>query len=385
MVVLHPKKIYLVMSWIPFAIRPKFFNEKCHHTQNWKIKKMVEEKTNDELQKMEEHTESIRKKEKKRKREDKAEKEERDLRRASRKAKRMEKEELLAKVPKVNEDGIKYTKIQIKRMLKRVKRGLHPVPTEEEERERLRDEAQMRREDEAEFAGLLYQKEEENAALDENEDEEEEDQHQQEQNDEFRNDDVEGSIDASQANEQGSLKGVNEDMKSETLVSKQAKRLKPVPPDYVCQACNNSTKPAHWIYDCSMKVTVRGRNQKKKKLRGINQPDSRKLFVSGLPFDTKSADVAGLFKACGNVVTCKLIKFGDTGRCNGQAYVSFDTDEAASKALKLSGTMIDNGSDDAAKKKGGKASDAATKRKQLKLKVSKTVNRRATSIVRKRL
>mmetsp|Transcript_26992 Transcript_26992/g.65516 ORF Transcript_26992/g.65516 Transcript_26992/m.65516 type:complete len:135 (+) Transcript_26992:129-533(+) len=128
-----------------------------------------------------------------------------------------------------------------------------------------------------------------------------------------------------------------------------------------------------------MKVTVRGRNQKKKKLRGINEPDSRKLFVSGLPFNVKTADVTSVFKGCGKVINCKLIKFGDTGRCNGQAYVSFDSDEAASKALKLSGTMIDNGSDDAPTKKGGKSSEAS-KRKQLKLKVSKAANRRATSM-----
>lgn len=257
--------------------------------------------------------------------------------------------------------------------MKRMKRGLPPVPTEQEERERIRNEAEMRRVDEAEFAGLFYQKEDERRA---------EGVGGEEESDELSKESIEGSVEASQAKEAESLKGVTNDVKYETA-PKKAKRSKPVPSDYVCQACNNKIKPAHWIYDCSMKVTVRGRNQKKKKLRGIHEPDSKKLFVSGLPFDVKPADVNSLFNSCGKVINCKLIKFGDTGRCNGQAYVSFDCDEAASKALKLSGTIIDNGSDETPKKRGGKSSEA-TKRRQLKLKVSKVVNRRATSLFGRR-
>ena len=252
--------------------------------------------------------------------------------------------------------------------MKRMKRGLPPVPTEQEERERIRNEAEMRRVDEAEFAGLVYQNENERGAAGVG----------GEEGDESSEERTEGSVEGSQAYEVESSKGVTSEVTCETAVPKKAKRSKPVPSDYVCQACRNRIKPAHWIYDCSMKVTIRGRNQKKKKLRGIHEPDSKKLFVSGLPFDVKPADVIRLFNSCGKVLNCKLIKFGDTGRCNGQAYVSFDSEEATSKALKLSGTIIDNGSDDSLKKSGGKSSEPA-KRKQLKLKVSKAVNRRATS------
>lgn len=332
--------------------------------------KMVQENTNQGEPLVKAQTISKKKKEKKRKSEDREGEDEKELRRASRKAKRQEKEDLLAKVPKVDENGIKYTKIQIKRMLKRVKRGMYPVPTEEEERERLRSEAQMRRADEAEFSGLVYQKEEEKGDTEADDKDEEVD--------EAANEGVDESIDASQTQEEEAMKDDTNQVKNEAHVAKKAKRSKAVPPDYVCQACNNKMKPVHWIYDCSMKVTVRGRNQKKKKLRGINETDSKKLFVSGLPFEVKPADVTNVFKACGKVVNCKLLKFGDTGRCNGQAYVSFDTDEAASNALKLSGTMIDNGADDAPKKKGRKSNEAS-KRKQLKLKVIKAVNRRVTS------
>ena len=300
------------------------------------------------------------------------ERDEKEERRASRKRerelKKKEKEELLTKVPTVDEHGISYTKIQRKRMLKRVKRGLPPVPTEQEERERLRNEAQLRREEEAEFAGLVYKKETEV----EEEDEEEENSEERRDDEDQQGSDSEGEEEVSPLTKDQEEKK-KEESNDSSPSKKRAKRSKPVPQDYVCQACKNKHKTPHWIYDCPDKVTVRGTNQKAKKLRGLHDPDSKKLFVSGLPFDVKPADVVGLFQACGKVAYCKLIKFGDTGRCNGQAYVSFDTDQAAAKALKLSGTIIDNFSEKESKKKNKKSE--SSKRKQLKLKVSKMQRR----------
>ena len=101
--------------------------------------------------------------------------------------------------------------------------------------------------------------------------------------------------------------------------------------------------------------------------------------MSGLPFEIKVSDVQQLFVGCGEVSSCKLLKFNDTGRCNGQAYVSFKTDEAASKAIKLSGTVVNNAVDDSKKKKKKKAKDSpASKRLELKLKISRVLNRRKT-------
>ena len=173
-------------------------------------------------------------------------------------------------------------------------------------------------------------------------------------------------------------KSVEEESGSPPPTKKRAKRSKPVPPDYICQACKNKHATPHWIYDCPDKVTVRGTNQKAKKLRGLHDPSANKLFVSGLPFDVKPTDVTSLFQSCGKVVSCKLVKFRDTGRCNGQAYVSFDTDQAAEKALKLSGTVIDNFSEKGSKKKSKKSGESSSKRKQLKLKVSKMQRRGGT-------
>ena len=161
--------------------------------------------------------------------------------------------------------------------------------------------------------------------------------------------------------------------------SKKARRCKPVPDDYVCSACQNKHKPVHWIYDCPDKVTMKGTNQKAKKYRGLNEPDAKKVFVSGLPFDVKPKDVEGMFMSCGKVKFCKLLKFDDTGRCKGQAYITFDTEDAAKQAIKLSGTTIDNNDEGGSGKKKKKQKDQQdTKRKQLTLKVSKVVNRRAS-------
>lgn len=307
----------------------------------------------------------------------------RETKKQERLARKREKEELMAKVPKVDEDGISYTKLQIKRMLKRVKRGLPPVPTKEEEHERLRNEAQLRREEEAELAGMIFRREDD---VGDNEDDDQDGDRatgkdDSDDRDDDDDDESEGEQDEEDAQPEvessngGEGTSTNE---AQQPPKKKSKRSKPVPQDYVCSACKNKHSPIHWIYDCPDKVTVRGTNNKKKKERGLNQPDSRKVFVSGLPFDVKPADVQQLFQGCGKVASCKLVKFGDTGRCNGQAYVSFDTDEAATKSLKLSGTAIDNSKEEGSKKKSKKSDASPSKRRELKLKISRVLNRRVT-------
>ena len=293
----------------------------------------------------------------------------RKARKRNRSDRQKEKEELMEKVPKVDEHGIAYTKLQIRRMLKRVKRGLPPVPTEEEERERLRNEAQLRREEESELAGMIYKK-----------DEDDEEEPEEVQMEATEADDAENEKEEPEgpnfSDEDEKLETENKQEGNQLPVKKKSKRSKPVPGDYVCQACKNKHQPPHWIYDCPDKITMKGTNQKAKKLRGLNEPDTRKVFVSGLPFDVKPGDVEKLFHACGKVMSCRLVKFGDTGRCNGQAYVSFDTDSGAKKALKLSGTIIDNATDEPKKKQSKKPE--ATRRKELKLKVSRVLNRTRT-------
>jgi RNA recognition motif. (a.k.a. RRM, RBD, or RNP domain) len=289
-------------------------------------------------------------------------------RKKEREERRREKEELKERVPKVDEHGIAYTKLQIKRMLKRVKQGLNPVPTEEEERQLRRNEAQLRREEEVELAGMIYTRDDEGDESKGRDDSENEGESDGEDGDEEQ---TEGDVSGNEGTE------MRPEPMDEQPAKKKTKRSKPVPPDYTCMACNNRQGPAHWIYDCPDKKTMKGINNKKKKDRGVHEPDSRKVFVSGLPFEIKVSDVQQLFDGCGEIASCKLLKFNDTGRCNGQAYVSFTTDEAASKALKLSGTVVDNKVNDSQKKKKPK-DESASKRQELKLKVSRVLNRRKT-------
>jgi RNA recognition motif-containing protein len=161
---------------------------------------------------------------------------------------------------------------------------------------------------------------------------------------------------------------------------KKKARTKEVPADYVCRACNNEIKPLHWIYDCPNKLYKPGTNKVKKGLRGINDPDSRKVFISGLPFDAKTKEVEMYFEKemkCGKVVHCKLLQFEDTKRCKGSGFLTFETDEGAQKALKLNGKVLSLPTKDEDGKK--KSSKKQTKQqKELRLGVKKLLNRTIT-------
>ena len=291
------------------------------------------------------------------------------------KSKKEEKAELMKKIPLENEDGIAYTKFQIRQMMKRVKRGLPAVATPKELEEKRQNEARLRREEEAELAGLASTRNKPDSDEDEGDDDDTGDE--QEEKGE-KQDSSSNATDISTP----ALPVISEDEKPK----KKPKTNKPVPSDYVCAACKNRHQPLHWIYDCPYKVTVRGTNKKKKRDRGMNDPDSKKVFVSGLPFDVKVKGVEDFFsitKNCGTVAAVRLVKFEDTKRCNGQAYVSFDTDQGAQNAIKLSGITLDvdalTSSPDGDNSKKKKNDDEGSgKRKVLKLKVSKVLNRRKT-------
>ena len=300
---------------------------------------------------------------------------------SSLKSKKEEKAELMKKIPLKNEDGIAFTKFQIRQMMKRVKKGLPPVATPQELEEKRRNESRLRREEEAELAGLVSTRNSQDS-------DEDNDGHFKSEDD--NGGDVKNSVDSIDetveetppANPSDTCTPVPPTMNNVDTAKKKTKRNKPIPSDYICQACKNRHTPAHWIYDCPDKVTVRGTNKKKKRERGINDPDSKKVFVSGLPFDVKAKAVEDFFSVtnnCGTIAFVRLVKFNDTKRCNGQAYISFDTDEGAQRAIKLSGTTVDAEAllDDNISKKNTKGESPA-KRKELKLKVSKVLNRRKT-------
>ena len=345
-------------------------------------------------------------KEKKRKLDDgeKGEKVTKEDRKKVKAQKKAEKEELLAKLPKVDEDGtlqtfllntlcqftftnvefllmfcflylgLAFTKIQIKRMVKRVQRGLPPVPTEKEVNERIHRLRQENKETQNELAGMIFNKEEEMEEASDVEKPDEDDGDGDDGVGDYGDDDDDGA---------NGSDGEEIDDEEQTNVSeskpplKKKARSKAVPDDYTCFACKNSHSPLHWIYDCPDKLYKPGTNKVSKKLRGVNDPSSNKVFLSGLPFEAKTKDVKLYFEKdlkCGKVVDCKLLVFPDTKRCKGNAFLTFDSDEAAQKALKLNGTPFNMNLDlDEDKNDEDKKS-----KKQLTLGVKKVLNRRQT-------
>ncbi|GKY93870.1 hypothetical protein MPSEU_000353900 [Mayamaea pseudoterrestris] len=235
--------------------------------------------------------------------------------------KRLERQKLMEQVPKVDEHGIAYTKLQLRRMRKRVERGLHPIETPHEEQERLQREAQLKREEEMELAGMMV------IGTKDGDDEEEV------EGDEDGQDEGDEEASDNEKDHEGQDEPIEQEVKPRP---KKKARTKPLPPDYTCMACNNKHSPAHWIYDCPSKVRLPGSNQVAKHLKGIHNPDA-KVFVSGLPFDVKQKDVIKLFEECGKVAHCKLVQFEDTKRCKGNAYVTFESKDDTLKALKLNG------------------------------------------------
>ncbi|KAL3800260.1 hypothetical protein ACHAWO_013842 [Cyclotella atomus] len=278
-------------------------------------------------------------------------------------AKKQVEEELLAKIPKVDEDGIPYNKIQIRRMKRRVKHGLDPIPTEEEEKEIAK-----RKEEEKKEVEELFADREKDKLLSEDEVE-----------------DGEGGSDGEESHDDPDDEGADDRDKpthQQQPIYKKA-RTKPVPPDYVCSACQNKSSQdgefsPHWIYDCPSKVTKKGCNTKSKKTRGLTDPPSRKVFVSGLPFDVTERGVKQYFDTAGEVVHVKLLKFEDSQRCKGQGILTFDTDAGAKAALKLNGEIWVEEEEPVKKKKKKSVESTAKEKKELRLKVSKVLNRFVT-------
>ena len=285
-------------------------------------------------------------KKKKKNKEDKIEKKtkEENSKILDRKEKKKVKAALLEKVPTVDEKtGIAYSKMQIRRMLKRVKKGLPPLLSEEEERKLEKERRRAKEEEDREVREFMYEPDKEKGTRRSNN-----------TSDDDNEDDYEGG------KQQQATTIITDGSEEEALpiLSKNNSktRTKPIPADYICQACKNKHEPPHWIYDCPDKVTVRGTNQIAKPLRGHIEPDvQHKVFVSGLPFGVTHKAVEDFFrercvireqekdnetgekKKKRKAVTCKLVRFSDSGKCRGQAYVSFEGEEMTNEALKLDG------------------------------------------------
>jgi hypothetical protein len=265
---------------------------------------------------------------------------------------------LLSQIPTHDPDGIPYNKIQIRRMKRRVKHGLNPIPTEEEEREIQKRVEEEKREVEELFADRTEKEEDDNV-------------------DDGSGNEEDGKDDGDSEEEPNDDN--NKPAKTEPIYKKA--RTKPVPSDYICSACQNKCPnfTPHWIYDCPSKITQKGCNTKSKKIRGLHDPASRKVFVSGLPFDVTERGVKGYFEKVGEVVHVKLLKFEDSQRCKGQGILTFDTDGGARAALKLNGEVwVEEESSSGGGGKKKKKKEEKKEGKELRLKVSKVLNRFVT-------
>lgn len=312
---------------------------------------------------------------------------EKALKKLERKRRRVERKELSNDVPHVDANGVSYTKKQIRFMKKRVSRGLAPLESEEEKKERLKQEAITKEEEEKELAALMFDETDEKVSTDygrKQKNETVDDDSDSSTNEGPENGDSDSERKELDTTDQSSKDHLNKHStkKEDRIVSqsdvpicpsassKKTMRQKPVPNDYVCSACQNNHQPKHWIYDCPFKQTIRGVGNQLSK--GLKDPDERKVFVSGLPFDFKMKDVTELFAKTikdSKVLHCKVIKYADTGRCKGQAYVTFDTNDGASQAIAMSGMKIDKS------ESNQQQQNASSRSSQLVLKVSKCLNR----------
>ncbi|KAL3775863.1 hypothetical protein ACHAW5_010157 [Stephanodiscus triporus] len=347
-----------------------------------------------------------------------------DDRAARRAAKKLLEKRLASSIPTHDDDGMPYGKAQIRRM----KRRLSPIPTEEEERE-IREREKREREEEEE----LYHATNDSAVRLDDDDVDDDGGEEvvakwnpNEKDDVMRdvgvadasssddNDDVDEN-DHEGGGERGSDAKADERARCDPPPAKRSKRNKPVPPDYVCMACRNKSPfspsssldvdavPAspHWIYDCPLKKTQRGCNKVAKKLRGLHDPPSRKVFVGGLPFDCDEGEVKRYFddglssssSSYGDgVVHVKLLKFEDSKRCKGQAFLTFDTDEGAAAAISTMNGSIWRVAEDAGtttdgkkkkkKKKDGETGEGVGPKRELRLKVTRALNRFVTGMTK---
>ncbi len=69
---------------------------------------------------------------------------------------------------------------------------------------------------------------------------------------------------------------------------------------------------------------------------------AKKLFVGGLSWQTKDADLKKAFEPFGEIAEAKVVTERDTGRSRGFGFVTFVRDEDAKTSIsKMHGTSLD--------------------------------------------
>ncbi len=60
---------------------------------------------------------------------------------------------------------------------------------------------------------------------------------------------------------------------------------------------------------------------------------SKKLYVGNLLYETTDDDLKDLFAQAGNVISASVIRYHDSGRSKGFAFIEMGTEEEAQKAI----------------------------------------------------
>jgi RNA recognition motif-containing protein len=68
--------------------------------------------------------------------------------------------------------------------------------------------------------------------------------------------------------------------------------------------------------------------------------NNRTIYIQGLPFDAADEQVADFFKECGEVLSCRLPKWHDSGKLKGYGHVEFKSSASVLKALELNGEYM---------------------------------------------
>ncbi len=68
--------------------------------------------------------------------------------------------------------------------------------------------------------------------------------------------------------------------------------------------------------------------------------NQKKIYVSSLSYDTKENDLESHFNQFGSINDVKLILDRDTGRSRGFAFIEFNSNSSAEKALKSDGAEL---------------------------------------------
>lgn len=127
---------------------------------------------------------------------------------------------------------------------------------------------------------------------------------------------------------------------------------KPLPDGYICNACGSDS---HSIHDCPSKtkskksvVSVSNELDDTQKAK-ISKPPKpikiRKIYISGLPYDTTKVSLKELLEKVEDkpclVSYIQLVCFEDNlSKCNGQAFVTCKDEQSVNNALLLNGQQI---------------------------------------------